>query len=348
MSSVDEPPAPPQRALQRALQRDAQALQQSSTEMPQQREAHALQQRDARAPQRNDAQALDAALQQQQRAPLQPRNASDTTPQASPRAEKAYATPIQFVPPPAPAGAAASSPSSANTTPATVYCPTPGATPAAASPRPSPRHFFGSPRPAPPVYRQSPRSSRAFASPRPEPPAPPSPARRSPRASRSYESFRPAPLTPVRSHALTTPQTTPMGVGGGGARLTTPVEADTCSICLEALDATDKTLHTIRKCGHRFHLDCISRAVGAKCTTCPLCRSLISPGLTPCHNRFGFAPARGYSPLDLRSDIRGAAQRARDAMRARMAALEAAREEEPPTPATPPLRFTLTDDDPVF
>ena len=93
-------------------------------------------------------------------------------------------------------------------------------------------------------------------------------------------------------------------------RLTgTPVEADTCSICLEALDATGKTLHTIRKCGHRFHLDCISRAVGAKCTTCPLCRSLISPGLTPCHNRFGFAPARGYSPLDLRSDIRGAAQR---------------------------------------
>ncbi|KAK7242731.1 hypothetical protein SO694_000164140 [Aureococcus anophagefferens] len=260
--------------------------------MLQQRDAHALQQRDARALQRNDAQALDAALQQQQRAPLQPRNASDTTPQASPRAEKAYATPIQYVPPPAPAGAAASSPSSANTTPATVYCPTPGATPAAASPRPSPRRFFGSPRPAPP--------------------------------------------------------TTPMGVGGVGARLTTPVEADTCSICLEALDATGKTLHTIRKCGHRFHLDCISRAVGAKCTTCPLCRSLISPGLTPCHNRFGFAPARGYSPLDLRSDIRGAAQRARDAMRARMAALEAAREEEPPTPATPPLRFTLTDDDPVF
>ena len=141
------------------------------------------------------------------------------------------------------------------------------------------------------------------------------------------------------------------GVGAiyNGADLTNPSEIDTMmAAATEALDATDKTLHTIRKCGHRFHLDCISRAVGAKCTTCPLCRSLISPGLTPCHNRFGFAPARGYSPLDLRSDIRGAAQRARDAMRARMAALEAAREEEPPTPATPPLRFTLTDDDPVF
>ncbi|KAH8098301.1 hypothetical protein JL720_1236 [Aureococcus anophagefferens] len=296
--------------------------------MLQQRDAHALQQRDARALQRNDAQALDAALQQQQRAPLQPRNASDTTPQASPRAEKAYATPIQFVPPAAPAGAAASSPSSANTTPATVYCPTPGATPAAASPRPSPRRFFGSPRPAPPVYRQSPRSSRVRVA-----------------AARAASA---AVARAAVAAGVAELRTTPMGVGGVGARLTTPVEADTCSICLEALDATDKTLHTIRKCGHRFHLDCISRAVGAKCTTCPLCRSLISPGLTPCHNRFGFAPARGYSPLDLRSDIRGAAQRARDAMRTRMAALEAAREEEPPTPATPPLRFTLTDDDPVF
>ncbi|KAH8044277.1 methyltransferase [Aureococcus anophagefferens] len=252
-AAKSHPSTPPQRALQR----DAHALQQSSTEMLQQRDAHALQQRDARALQRNDAQALDAALQQQQRAPLQPRNASDTTPQASPRAEGLRdADPVRA------AGGAGGrvEPRPMNHGARDGLLPDARRDARAASPRPSPRRFFGSPRPAPPVYRQSPGRA-ALASPAAEPPAPPSPA----------------------------------AVAAGVAelrRLAAPVEADTCSICLEALDATDKTLHTIRKCGHRFHLDCIRGR----------------------RKRMAFEQRAG----------------------------------EPPTPATPPLRFTLTDDDPVF
>ena len=169
---------------------------------------------------------------------------------------------------------------------------------------------------------------------------------RSPRASLTYESRRPAPLTPVRT--FSTPQTTPLCTPCGAGPFATPTEGDTCSICLEALGSgsAERPIHTIGKCQHRFHLDCITRCRGANCTTCPLCRALISPGLTPSLDRFRFAPNRGYSPLDLRSDIRTAASRARDAIRARMEALEAAREEEPPTPpGPPPLRFTLTDED---
>ena len=81
-------------------------------------------------------------------------------------------------------------------------------------------------------------------------------------------------------------------------------------------------------------------------TRCPLCREEISPGLTPSHNRWAFSAHRGYSPLDLGGDIRAAASRARGAMRARLAAIESAREEEElPTLGGAPQRFTLTDQD---
>ena len=252
--------------------------------------------------------------------------------------DSAPASPRPLSPSPPARASAASTPlrSSPN------LLPSPGATPPtrarAARPTPSsrsPRAFEVSPRASLSYARGWEASSPALAS--PVAPigvaSPASPAGSPPSSPRRYESRRPAPLTPVGRPDLTftlTPVSTPSKAG------------DNCCICLEPLDAAEAPVHTLGKCGHTFHLDCIRLARARSHSACPLCRSEISPGLTPSHDRFNFGAHRGFSPLDHSTDIRTASARARAAVALRLAAIE---ERALPTLGGQPQRFTLTDDD---
>lgn len=50
---------------------------------------------------------------------------------------------------------------------------------------------------------------------------------------------------------------------------------NTCSICLSTLSEFGQDTHTLTKCGHVFHFDCISQSVQCCGLSCPLCRSII-------------------------------------------------------------------------
>jgi hypothetical protein len=45
-----------------------------------------------------------------------------------------------------------------------------------------------------------------------------------------------------------------------------------CSICLSALDKTDKSIITVNCCNHQFHINCYLQWMSQK-RICPLCRT---------------------------------------------------------------------------
>lgn len=53
---------------------------------------------------------------------------------------------------------------------------------------------------------------------------------------------------------------------------------NTCAICLSTMPTFGhgtQHCHTLSKCGHAFHFDCISQSVQSCGSSCPLCRSSI-------------------------------------------------------------------------
>ena len=61
-----------------------------------------------------------------------------------------------------------------------------------------------------------------------------------------------------------------------------------CTICFESIVSEDKTL----VCGHHFHSPCIDRWL-TKATTCPMCRTEVTPKVDSVSLRIIWSPVGG-------------------------------------------------------
>merc|ERR1712185_227958 len=64
-------------------------------------------------------------------------------------------------------------------------------------------------------------------------------------------------------------------MGDEGKRKRQTLEGEDCSVCFEAMTASEETRGLLTfccACGHNFHKDCIRRWQSASSGDCPLCR----------------------------------------------------------------------------